>query len=168
MTKLPSASMTTSLLMFSMLRSMKTGLEVSKIKTDRKTLFLAKWNLPSPICQEKKCKAIELDENTVAQCSNENNRDSVCKFSCVEGYTISHDEIQCLDGNWSKDQPKCEKIMVESEFSVQPEVQPVVSVQPEIMTENNVSKTAVKSACPELKTGILSLQDSMKYHLEYF
>ena len=111
-----------------------------------------------------------MDENTEAECSNENNQNSVCKFSCADGYTLSHDEIYCKDGAWSRNQLKCQAILAEAAISMQPEisVQEEISVPETEMTihaENNVSKTALRSACPALMTGILSLQDSIENFL---
>ena len=111
-----------------------------------------------------------MDENTEAECSNENNQNSVCKFSCADGYTLSHDEIECIDGAWSRNQPKCQAILAEAAISVQPEisVEEEITVPEAEMTvqAENVSKTAVRSACPALMTGVLSLQDSIKRFLK--
>nr|XP_020670471.1 E-selectin [Pogona vitticeps] len=77
-----------------------------------------KWSEPFPICEAMKCEAVAHPERGFVNCSYlhaDATYNSVCEFTCMEGYTLrGSSKIQCLStGQWSEPTPVCEATLCE-------------------------------------------------------
>ncbi|XP_028588300.2 E-selectin [Podarcis muralis] len=76
------------------------------------------WDGQKPECEAVKCEVVHQPERGFVNCSHldtDPSYNSVCEFSCEEGYTLrGSSKIQCTSkGHWSEPIPVCEAIQCE-------------------------------------------------------
>lgn len=71
-----------------------------------------KWSGTQPLCNLVHCGALKAMANGFMRCSDHFNYNSLCRFSCQEGYElVGSDERECLiTKNWSGEEPVCNLI----------------------------------------------------------
>ncbi|XP_043942682.1 P-selectin-like [Protopterus annectens] len=75
-------------------------------------LSSGKWTGDTPICKAQKCETLRPPEKGTINCSHlfeDFGYNSICNFSCTEGFMLSGSEIlQCTaSGNWTAHPPTC-------------------------------------------------------------
>ncbi|KAJ7338432.1 hypothetical protein JRQ81_012086 [Phrynocephalus forsythii] len=81
-------------------------------------LSTGQWSDLFPVCEAMKCEVVPHPEKGFVNCSHlhaDATYNSVCEFTCMEGYTLrGSSKIQCLSkGQWSEPIPVCEATLCE-------------------------------------------------------